>query len=83
MSDVSLFKMAMKKAKEDNEKKKDFGGFTFEFEDVKYCSVNVGEQKAFRFLGVPPEYRKDKYDSKIIYFSKIVKDDGKGYSEIL
>jgi hypothetical protein len=85
MSRESMFKDAFAKRKKAEEEKKErqSGNFTAQYEDIKYCAPEKDRQKAFRFLGLPPEYREKPTDAKIIKFSRWVSDKGKKYSNII
>ena len=70
-----------KKAKEEKENRLNngFGSYT----SSKKCSPIKESQRAFRFLGLPPNVRSNSTDAKRILFSRMVKDNGKGYVEIV
>ena len=50
-----------------------------EFEQIVYEGLAVNKPVIFRVMGYPAEYRQKPTDAKLIFQSKIVKDDGKGY----
>lgn len=84
-SNEELFKNAFQKRQKAEEEKKDkkTGNFTRTYEDVKYCAPVAGSQRAFRFVGKPPEFREKSTDAKTVKFSRWLNDKAKSYIDII
>lgn len=71
-------------AKEDQEKKANkSGGFTTNYEEVKWTGLEPQRTKVVRVLGGVPEKNDSKYDAKIRNVAWIKGDDGKQFRCIL
>lgn len=79
-----LFQEALQKNKKEREEKEERrkGGFTGNFEQVEWCGLESGKDVVGRLIGSPVELRKKETDPNFVYFSKILNDNGTGYSEI-
>lgn len=84
---LTVFEEAMKKIEEGKarDERKRAGGF--DFEDIQKMFLHFGEktrtERVFRIYGNPLEMRKNNSDPKLIYFSRIVKDGGKSFTNII
>lgn len=60
---------------------------TFEFVKTEKLGLRVGDEprteKVFRIVGLPFENRKNAFDSKLVFFSRIIKDGQAGYTHII
>lgn len=74
------FEATFSKHDQMNQEAENSQGFSgMEFEQIVYEGLAVSKSVIFRVLGYPAEYRKNPTDAKLIFQSKIIKDDGKGY----
>lgn len=84
---ATVFEEAMKKIEEGKarDERKRAGGF--DFEDIQKMFLYFGEktrmEKVFRIYGNPLEMRKEPTDPKLVYFSRVVKDGGKSFTNII
>ena len=76
MGRAELFEQE-KKQREDEEAKRKSGGFSVEYEDIDYTSLETDKVKVFRFVGNPFTVRQENWDPKMVLSSRIV-DDKKG-----
>lgn len=79
-----LFQEALQKNKKEREEKeqKRQGGFSFDYERIEWCGLESGKDVVGRLIGRPIELRKESTDPKLVYFSKILNDNGTGYIEV-
>lgn len=77
------------KIREQQEKEKEEKGSNkgfqsdINFDEIAYLSLEDKKEKVFRIVGDPFEIRKTPYDSKLILWSQILKDDEKGYMHVI
>jgi hypothetical protein len=78
------FKSASETFQQSEDSRGKFSGWSNDGEDIQFCEFQNNKQCVFRFRGSPPDpqFREEPTDPKIVQFSRIVKDDGKSYSEI-
>jgi hypothetical protein len=79
-----LFQEALQKNKKEREEKeqKRQSGFSFNYEKIEWCGLKSGKDVVGRLIGRPIELRKEAIDPSLVYFSKILNDNGTGYIEV-
>jgi len=66
----------------EQEASKNNSGYTMDYEELKWLSLDVNKWIGFRILGIPCEFRTEAWHPKMILQSKVLKDNKSGYSKI-
>lgn len=84
---MTPFEIALQKRKQleeekrhDEEKRKS-KDYQKDYEHIEWLGI-TNEPKAFRVIGLPVEVRKNSFDPKIVFWSKIVNDSGKNFINV-
>lgn len=84
---MTPFEIALQKRKQleeekrHDEEKRKFKDYQKDYEHIEWLGI-TNEPKVFRVVGLPVEVRKNSFDPKIVYWSKIVNDSGKNFINV-
>jgi hypothetical protein len=79
--DLALQKQEQEEKQKEAKKKKTSVGA--DYEQLEWEGLVDGKDVVFRIIGNPISLRENTYDPERVFFSKIVRDDGKGYCHII
>lgn len=77
-----LFMAYAEKQEEEAARPSNGGGFTRDYEQIKWCGLEANKPRVIRVMGGPPNSKLDKFTAKTVTISWLVGDDGKRFKVV-